>query len=674
MPTKTKDGPDTGWSWVVAFAACFNSLILAGIFRTGGVLFVAFINNFGVTREEASWPMVLCISVLNLTGPFAGILGQKYGVRPITIIGAVIGTIGISGCFFTTSLSVINILFGIVFGIGYGLVNTLMPVIVNIYFLNLRATANGIANSGSCFGSLILPVFFEYLIASYGLTGCFLLTGGVVLHVAVAGALLRPPYWLEKSKVKSDVEDIRCSNEQTNEASNIQKYGGLVNSSLTQPTKPNSSFFSEDETEQKLLTHEINDVGNGLLDPNSKKQQELLSELNLTLRHRSSNQKILKNGLSETKSLNHLECSHSEKSKDFLEEKVRSEDALLQSISDFENVLKSFSQTSLDVSPTNERNTNPEINSQKYEDASNHSGEVRQQGSNLYSSQGRNTKRSSSDSSNSIEEENEFQRDESENLLSDSSLLTSGENNPYAKEEIVNIRKSSELSAKTEPQKLMNRFLKSDNNKTCLDSIQSFKIVLSNPLFYITAITNVSFYFLFHMYVVIIIDYGLDIGIPESETKYILFAFAISDLFGRLSLGWVTDRKYLRRSHFVMLGMAAIGVVFFCFPFARTYQALIVASCCYGLLLGCTMIVFPILLVDFLGTETHAVAYGCMCFMNGFASFGRPFLIGYFRDSLGSYANIFYICGLISLAASLFWLFERCLIKEEPKEVGGSAV
>ncbi|KFM81721.1 Monocarboxylate transporter 13, partial [Stegodyphus mimosarum] len=193
-------GPDRGWSWVVAFAACFNSLVLAGIFRTSGVLFVAFINTFGVTREEASWPVVVCISVLNLTGPFSGLLGQKYGIRPVAMAGALIATIGISSCYFTTSLRIITLLFGVVFGIGYGLVSTLMPVIVNFYFLNLRATANGIANSGSCFGSLILPPFFELLISTYGLSGCFLLTGGLVLHIAIASALLRPPPWLEKSR------------------------------------------------------------------------------------------------------------------------------------------------------------------------------------------------------------------------------------------------------------------------------------------------------------------------------------------------------------------------------------------------------------------------------------------------------------------------------------------
>ncbi|KFM81720.1 Monocarboxylate transporter 12, partial [Stegodyphus mimosarum] len=200
--------------------------------------------------------------------------------------------------------------------------------------------------------------------------------------------------------------------------------------------------------------------------------------------------------------------------------------------------------------------------------------------------------------------------------------------------------------------------------KSSFTVLDSFIAILTCPMFYVTAVTNVSFYFLYHMYVVVIVDYALDRSVPEDNTKYIIFAFSVSDLFGRLCLGWITDRQFLRRSHFVMGCMAIIGLVFFCFPFANSYWSLIAASCCYGLLLGTTMVVFPILLVDFLGTELHAVAYGCMCFMNGIASFARPFLIGYFRDTLGSYRNMFFVLGIISVTASSLWLLEKCFIRQ----------
>ncbi|XP_015926954.2 monocarboxylate transporter 13 [Parasteatoda tepidariorum] len=503
------EGPDKGWSWVIAAACFFSSLVLAGIFRTSGVLFVAFIHSFGVTREEASWPMVLCISVLNLTGPFSGILGQKFGARP-GITGAIVATVGISSCFFTTSLYAITLLFGGVFGVGWGFMNTLMPGVLNAYFLNLRATANGIANSGSCFGSLILPITFEYFIEFYGLAGCFLLTGGIVLHIAILGALMRPPPWLKST------------------ASHSLKY--LETERLVSKGK---SIRFPDQNMIEIQKHE--------------------------------------RVLCETE-----------------------KDSMLQS---------------------------------------------------------------------TISSEDDPQ-DPSSKTYQSTILPTSSFENVSKKAHSVKERYFTEKDVKSSSNTFLNEAAKSES-QSVKDIMHNFVIVLMCPLFYITAITNVSFYFLYHMYVVIIVDFALDRSVPAQNAKDMLFAFSIADLFGRLCFGWITDKKFVSRPKFVMICMVLIGIVFFLFPFSESYWTLIASSCAYGLLLGCTMVIFPILLVDFLGIELHAVSYGCMCFMNGFASFGRPYLIGYFRDHVGSYSSMFYVLGGISSAASLLWILESLFVKKE---------
>ncbi|CAL1271142.1 unnamed protein product [Larinioides sclopetarius] len=517
--------PDQGWSWVVAFACCFSSLILAGIFRTSGVLFVAFISTFGVSREEASWPMVVCISVLNLAGPFCGILGQKIGARPVVIIGAVIATIGISTCYLTTSLGIITVLFGGVFGVGYGFMNTVMPCILNAYFLNLRTLANGIANSGSCIGSIVLPVIFEHFISTYGLSGCFLLTGGIVLHIAIAGSLMRDPPWVHK-KISSPVE-------------------GNCHYSMTEYRTPKS-------TTKDVLALE-DPERNGSSDSNNEAVPCISAD-----------------NTEQTSQLNRR---------------------------------NSISDNALNISP-------------------------------------------------------------------DCSILDNnldGSSQPCVEEAAIpensGQKEKSFINKKFQQVCLHCKFLPSlcKSETTSSSIVSSFLTVLTCPMFQVTAITDVIFYFLYHMYVVIIVDYALDRGVQDANTKYILFAFSIADLFGRLCFGWITDRKMLSRSRFVMIGMALIGVTFFTFPFANGYWSLIAVSSCYGLLLGCTMVMFPILLVEFCGIELHTVSYGCMCFMNGFASFGRPLLIGYFRDHVGSYSKMFYVLGGISLFSSTLWLLEKPL-------------
>ncbi|GBM97728.1 hypothetical protein AVEN_11835-1 [Araneus ventricosus] len=459
---------------------------------TSGVLFVAFISTFGVSREEASWPMVVCICVLNLAGPFCGILGQKIGARPVVIIGAVIAAIGISTCYLTTSLGVITVLFGGVFGVGYGFMNTVMPCILNAYFLNLRTLANGIANSGSCIGSIVLPVIFEHFISTYGLSGCFLLTGGIVLHIAIAGSLMRDPPWLRKKKSPSAEDSCHHI--------------------MTEYQTPKSTM-------QDVLALEDAER-NGSSDSNNEAVPCLSAD--------------------STEPTSQL------------------------------NSRNSSSDNALNISPDSSAlDSNLDGSSQPCLEAA-------------------------------TVPENFQQKEKS-----------------FINKKFQQVR----LHCKCLPS-----LCKSEDTSSGIAS--SFYTVLTSPMFQVTAITDVIFYFLYHMYVVIIVDYALDRGVQDTDAKYILFAFSIADLCGRLCFGWITDCKILSRSRFVMMGMAMIGVTFFTFPSATGYWSLIAVSSCYGLLLGCTMVMFPILLLEFCGIELHTVSYGCMCFMNGFASLGRPLLIG----------------------------------------------
>lgn len=60
--------PDTGYAWVIAFAACIINMILSGISRMTGILYVAIIEAYGVSRQEASVPFTVRNSIRYLTG------------------------------------------------------------------------------------------------------------------------------------------------------------------------------------------------------------------------------------------------------------------------------------------------------------------------------------------------------------------------------------------------------------------------------------------------------------------------------------------------------------------------------------------------------------------------------------------------------------------------------
>lgn len=644
---RSDEGPDTGWSWVVAFAAFFNSLVLSGILRSSGILFVVFIDVFGLTRQETSWPITICISVLNFIAPMSVLLESGIGVRPLVMIGAAVGAIGLSTCFLASSLNIITILLG-VFGIGYGLVSAVTPIAINNYFLNRIITANSIANSGACIGSIIFPIMFEYLMDIYELSSCLLLTGGIVLNVAIAGALMHPPSWF-KQEIRE--ENIPLKDE------------------CYEIPKPPPLPLKISERRKSISLNCINkkcadkSEYDGDLDPKSNLQRELQSELVLTLKKRTSLQSEGPSTLKkfQEESFDSLDTSLSSFYAQKVETLYKESDELLRAQKEFEDSLSDFQSVVVDIVVTSKsdellnRIDPDEIKTSQLTDScpARHSFSISSARRKLNKfkspipSAGPLKKHKYTDSSGEINCFDLYPVDESSHK----------EDRKASESYSLPTSKIDEV-----PEESIQDLPLTENKEESLGHVGSFVSVITSLIFYLTAFTNISFYFLFHMFIIIIVDYSMDRGIPDRDTKYVLLVFAFCDFLGRVCLGWITEMKYFTRSRFVMLCMGSIGLVFFTLPFATDYWSLVMVSGCYGVLLGCMMIVFPILLIDYFGMEMYAITYGFLCFLNGFVSFAMPSLIGYFRDTLGSYDNLFFILGVISVVASATWMFEKCLL------------
>ncbi|KFM65585.1 Monocarboxylate transporter 9, partial [Stegodyphus mimosarum] len=193
-------GPDSGYSWAIVLCCSYIHFALFGLFRSAGVMYVALLQTFDVTREEASWPFSLCSAVFQLIGPLVSVLTHYTSQRRACLLGSAIATFGVASCFFAENVLWINIFYGLVHGSGFGVVVTLVPVIINQYFVKYRATAIGIAFSGGTISSFVFPVVMEWMLENYSLNGSFLLLGGVVMNTLVASSLLREPPWIKKPK------------------------------------------------------------------------------------------------------------------------------------------------------------------------------------------------------------------------------------------------------------------------------------------------------------------------------------------------------------------------------------------------------------------------------------------------------------------------------------------
>lgn len=475
-----------------------------------------------------------------------------------------------------------------------------MPVIVNEYFLNYRAIANGIANSGSCFGSILFPPLFEFLVDKYGLPGFFLLTGGIVFHTAISAAVMRPPPWLQKTNRKASVGiDCRTDIENNYVSTKIgprrtSEYDAVIKGTKRKNSESNCfskrnelySIKSNDHCRKSdvLNIHKLEDITEYVSDTIRLEKKEITLPVKKCCL-KEPNDDICKSIEDLKESLNTLQEAFSKVYQlSTVDESFKNSNELSAAGLKVEDERNAFAIK--ECAPVNGVS---KYSIQNYENNSFSDG-VNEHNLNSF-------------------QENDLPK--IGNRSTDTDNCSNNLDSSYEKS-LSNKMTAEQYNEPKLPQGILN----------------SFKHVLTCPMFYIISITNVSFYTLFFTFVLIIVDFLLDNGIPKESTKYVLFAFGISDLLGRLCLGWITDCKFLRRSHFVMVCIFLIGLTFFSFPFATSYVWMIIISCFYGLLQGCTMVIFPILLVDYLGLQVHSVAMGCLCFLNGIASLIRPFLIG----------------------------------------------
>ncbi|KAL3848224.1 hypothetical protein ACJMK2_019097 [Sinanodonta woodiana] len=199
--------PDGGWGWMVVFASFIIHIIADGIVYSFGIFYIEFLHYFKGSKGETAWVGSLVPGITLTVGPLASIMTNKYGCRVTTIVGAIIATAGFVLSIFAPNLYFLYFTFGVLSGIGFGLIYLPAIVSVGYYFEQKRAFATGLAVCGSGLGAFIFNPFTKFLIDSYDWRGATLILGGIILNCVICGAMFRPlelPKKLKKASYEKD--------------------------------------------------------------------------------------------------------------------------------------------------------------------------------------------------------------------------------------------------------------------------------------------------------------------------------------------------------------------------------------------------------------------------------------------------------------------------------------
>jgi len=147
--------PDGGYGWVIVFAAFMNHIIVDGIAFTFGVFLKDFTDYFEAGSARTALVGSLMSGCYLLTAPFAGILITHFGCRTVAMCGGVLAAMGFSLCTLSPDINVLMVTYGIMGGVGLGILYLPNMIAVSYYFEKKRALATGIAVCGAGVGCFV---------------------------------------------------------------------------------------------------------------------------------------------------------------------------------------------------------------------------------------------------------------------------------------------------------------------------------------------------------------------------------------------------------------------------------------------------------------------------------------------------------------------------------------
>ncbi|KAF7711561.1 monocarboxylate transporter 1-like [Silurus meridionalis] len=184
--------PEGGWGWAVV-AGAFISIGFSYAFPKSITVFFKEIEViFGASSSQVSWISSIMLAVMYGAGPISSILVNRYGSRPVMILGGCLSGAGLIGASFCKTVGGLYFCVGFVGGLG--LAFNLNPALTMIgkYFYKRRPIANGIAMAGSPVFLCTLAPLNTWFYDKFGWKGSFLILGGILFNCCVAGSLMRP--------------------------------------------------------------------------------------------------------------------------------------------------------------------------------------------------------------------------------------------------------------------------------------------------------------------------------------------------------------------------------------------------------------------------------------------------------------------------------------------------
>ncbi|XP_011504316.1 PREDICTED: monocarboxylate transporter 12 [Ceratosolen solmsi marchali] len=683
--------PDGGYGWVVVFASFMCNMIVDGIAYTFGIFLGEFASYFEESSSKVAWAGSLLSGVYLMAGPVVSALTNKYGCRLVCMAGSCIGTLAFVLSTFSGSVTVLMLTYGVLGGIGFGLIYLPAVVCVGYYFETKRSLATGIAVCGSGFGTFMFAPLAGILLETYQWKGAILILAGLIFNCAIFGALMRPLEYPKASSVKPLLqrmaEEKRFQMERGSIGGSyfmVQLPDGSMEKRMKMPINIDPgvhSSFNLDQlvpgtpltpvptvptlptiSEVKVQEHSSSgatsnsgsvDIKGSLVKSRSRKAIDDTKDVTKDIVDKPENEfnkPIIPRNASQPAFTTHVQGLPKNGSVPFFDRirKTSTGERYKPSLSAIKN-----SRTTL--------NSNGDIRKSLH---------LRLSTSSMLGSRNNNTEMDDGESITFTTSTSRIAREKSIMVrpLSRKDIFYSGSiiNLPefQSQKSLANYRQSV-LSISKSIRGVDTK--DGDVEKQpplcpCLEIPESFKealgtmmdiSLLKNPAFLLICISNVFGMAGLYIPFFYLVDAAVQRGVERKYASWLLSVIGITNTVGRVACGYVADFPQVDSLllNNVCLIVATIAVTLTPFCYATVHY--MVMSTFFGLAISGYISLTSIILVDLLGLDKLTNAFGLLILFRGVAAIGGPPIAGNLYDFTKDYGITFYMAGFCFLISTI---------------------
>lgn len=210
-------------SWLALLGCIINMIIVEGMCFNYLNLFNLVQEEYGISSKLiASLPTSFLVGSFLLVSPLALFMAKNYGSKNVAFIGAIVSSVSLLVSSFQENIIEFTITYGVVTGIGMGLVYIPSLLSISKWFLKDRLLASSLAILGTSVGAAFYPILSDFLIRKYEFYGSLLILSAVHLNCLVGSMLLSEnnvpyslfDYNLNKKSASTDAKSLSNSTDQ----------------------------------------------------------------------------------------------------------------------------------------------------------------------------------------------------------------------------------------------------------------------------------------------------------------------------------------------------------------------------------------------------------------------------------------------------------------------------